>query len=253
MRVLAIANYLGEEKVLPDVVKLSKDENIDFIVFAGGIVSGKRRVSEFEEAERAEREADFGKVFSEEETDLQQYAKFFTAIGETGVPLYYVPGRFDAPIERFLREAFNYEVVYPHIRNIHKSFAFYRSHYELVGMGGEISEKQREERFILRYPRWEVEYHLKIIRDLRPMQLLMVFYTPPYGGKLDLVAGEHTGSEVVEDFIKTYDPSYAFVGSGADQGEEVIGTTRVINPGPLHDGKYALLNLRKHEVQFKTL
>ncbi len=253
MKVLAIANYLGEEKVLQDLSKVARDESVDFIVFSGGIVSGKERVAEFETAEKENRKAEFEKVSGEEKTDLQQYDAFFRGLGELNIPVYYIPGKFDAPIARYLREAFNYEIVYPHIRNVHKSFSFYRNHYELVGFGGEISEKQREDQFILRYPRWEVEYHLKIIRDLRPMQLLMLFYTPPYGGRLDLKEGKHFGSEVVEDFIKTYDPSYVFVGSGMEQGEEIIGTSHVINPGSLKEGKYAILNLRKREVRFKTL
>ncbi len=253
MKVMAIANYLGEDRVLKDLGKVAKDQHIDFIVFAGGIVSGTERVAEFENAEKEKRQASFEKISQEERTDLQQYEAFFKGLGDLNIPVYYIPGKFDAPIYRFLQEAFNYEIVYPHIRNIHKSFSFYRNHYELVGFGGEISEKQREEQFILRYPRWEVEYHLKIIRDLRPLQLLMVFYTPPYGGKLDLKDGQHFGSEVVEDFIKTFDPTYAFVGSGMDQGEEIIGTTHVINPGSLKDGEYAILNLRKRELQFKTL
>jgi len=253
MKVLAIANYLGEEKVLQDLVKVVKNENVDFIVFPGGIVSGKERVAEFETAEKEKRKAVFEKVSGEEKTDLQQYEAFFRGLGELNIPVYYIPGKLDAPIHRYLREAFNYEIVYPHICNVHKSFSFYRNHYELVGFGGEISEKQREDQFILRYPRWEVEYHLKIIRDLRPMQLLMLFYTPPYGGKLDLKNGKHLGSEVVEDFIKTYDPSYVFVGSGMEPGEEIIGTSHVINPGSLKDGEYAILNLRKREVRFHTL
>ncbi len=185
--------------------------------------------------------------------DLEEYESFFKGLGELNIPVFYIPGKFDAPIERYLREAFNYEIVYPHIRNVHKSFSLYRGHYELVGMGGEVTEKEREEKFVLRYPRWEVEYHLKIIRDLRPFELIMLFYTPPYGGKLDLQNGKHTGSEVVEDFIKTYDPSFVFVGTGVEPGEEIIGTSLVINPGSLKDGQYALVNLRKREVQFGTL
>ncbi|NOX37415.1 MAG: hypothetical protein GXO78_07755 [Calditrichaeota bacterium] len=253
MKVLALANYLGEDRVLGDLKKLVEREKVDFIVFAGGIVKGLERVREFEDAEKEGRAASFEKVSHEEESDLKQYELFFKGLGELNTPVFYIPGKFDAPIDRYLREAFNYEIVYPHIRNIHKSFSFYRNHYELVGFGGEISEKTREEKFILRYPRWEVEYHLKIIRDLRPMELIMVFYTPPYGGKLDVKDGKHTGSEVVEDFIKTYDPTFAFVGSGTEQGEEIIGTTHVINPGSLREGQYALLNLRRREIMFKTL
>lgn len=253
MKVLAIANYLGEEKVLQDLARVVKDENVDFIVFSGGIVSGQERMAEFESAEQKDQKADFEKIQGEEKTDLEQYRAFFKGLGELRIPVYYIPGRSDAPIARYLREAFNYEIVYPHIRNVHKSFSFYRNHYEIVGFGGEISDKQREDQFILRYPRWEVEYHLKIIRDLRPMELLMLFSTPPYGGKLDMKNGEHLGSEVVEDFIKTYDPSYVFVGSGMEPGEEIIGTSHVINPGSLKDGQYAILNLRRKRIEFKTL
>ncbi len=253
MKVLALANYRGEDRVLPDLKRLVEGEKVDFIVFAGGIVKGPERVKAFEDAEKDRRPVSLEKESDEEAGTWKDYELFFKGMGELKVPVFYIPGKFDAPIDRYLREAFNYELVYPHIRNIHKSFSFYRNHYELVGFGGEISEKTREERFLLQYPRWEVEYHLKIIRDLRPMELIMVFYTPPYGGKLDLKEGRHTGSEVVEDFIKTYDPTFAFVGSGSEQGEEIIGTTHVVNPGALREGRYALLNLRRREIRFQTL
>ncbi len=250
MKGLALANYLGESSVLPEVKKLVESNNIDFILFAGGIVKGNDRLKEFDTAEAEGRRADFSRVSHEEKTDIEQYEAFFKGLGELNIPVYYIPGRADAPIHRYLREAFNHEIVFPHIRNVHKSFSFFRNHYEIVGFGGEISEKERNEEFILRYPRWEVEYHLKIIRDLKPMELIMLFYTPPYGGKLDVKDGKHTGSEVVEDFIKTYDPMYAVVGSGSEQGEEIIGTTHVINPGSLNKGEYAIVHLRRREVQF---
>ncbi len=253
MKVIAIANYRGEEKALKELKTVVEQEKADFLVFTGGIVQGTERIEEFQSAEDEGREADTSKITSGEAADLQEYETFFKALGGLNIPVYYIPGKYDAPIERFLREAYNSEIVYPHIRNVHKSFSFYRNHYEIVGFGGEISEKQREERFILRYPRWELEYHLKIIRDLKPLQLIMLFYSPPYGGKLDLINGNHTGSEAVKDFIKTYDPVYAFVGSGSEQGEEFIGNTRVINPGSLKDGKYVLVNMRNHKVEFRTL
>ncbi len=253
MKVLGIANYLGEQKALQDLKSVVEKEKVDFVVFTGGIVQGTERVQEFQQAEDEGRQADASKITAGEQLDLKEYEEFFKALGDLQVPVFYIPGKYDAPIERFLREAYNSEIVFPHIRNVHKSFSFYRNHYEIVGFGGEISEKQREERFVLRYPRWEVEYHLKIIRDLKPLQLIMLFYSPPYGGKLDLIDGKHVGSDVVEDFIKTYDPIYAFVGSGSDQGEEIIGTTRVINPGSLKNGQFALANLRNQKVEFRTL
>lgn len=253
MKVLSIANYLGEEKALQELTNRIKKEGIDFIVFSGGIVKGTERISEFESAENEGRMPTAEKITDSEKTDLAEYEFFFKELGGLNIPVFYIPGKYDAPIDRYLKEAFNYEIVFPHIRNVHKSFSFYRNHYEVVGFGGEISDKARQDRFILRYPRWEVEYHLKIIRDLKPLQLIMLFYSPPYGGKLDLTNGQHTGSEVVEDFIKTYDPVYAFVGSGSQPGEEMIGNSRVINPGSLKDGQYALLNLRNHHVEFYNL
>ncbi|RMG63628.1 MAG: hypothetical protein D6715_10950 [Calditrichaeota bacterium] len=253
MKALAIANYLGEKKVLPDLETLIRNENIDLVFFAGGIVSGNDRVKEFEAAEQEKRMPDYQKIQETEKDDLAQYEAFFKTLGEIKIPVYYIPGKYDAPVARYLREAYNYEIVYPQIRNVHKSFSLYRNHYIVTGFGGEISEKKREEDFVLRYPRWEVEYHLKIIRDLKPMELVMMFYTPPYGGKLDLVGNQHIGSQVVEDFIKTYDPTWSVVGTGAQPGEEIIGTTHVINPGSLKDGQYAVIQLRKREVRFGTL
>ncbi len=253
MKALAIANALGETKALSELEHLVRSEPLDLILFAGGIVSGNERVKEFEAAEQDKRMPDYQKITETEKEELTQYEAFFKTLGELHIPVYYIPGKYDAPVARYLREAYNYEIVYPQIRNVHKSFSLYRNHYILTGFGGEISEKKREEEFILRYPRWEVEYHLKIIGDLKPMELIMLFYTPPYGGHLDLVGNEHIGSQVVEDFIKTYDPTWAIVGRGAKPGEEMIGSTHVVNPGSLKDGQYAVIQLRKRKVCFGTL
>jgi hypothetical protein len=252
MKVLAIANYMGERRVLGDLQNMIKREGIDFILFAGGILRpGEGGFSS--QGTAANNPSQMAHHEHEEMRDVEAYEAFFKGVGELKIPAFYIPGSHDAPIERYMREAFNHEIVFPHIRNVHKTFSIYRGHYEIVGIGGEITEKEREERRILRYPRWEVEYHLKIIRDLRPLELIMLFHTPPYGGRLDLFNGQHRGSEVVEDFIKTYDPTFAVVGSGAQPGEEIIGTSLVINPGSLKDGQYAIINLRRKEVRLATL
>ncbi len=55
MKVLALANYRGEDRVLPDLKRLVEGEKVDFIVFAGGIVKGPERVKAFEDAEKDRR------------------------------------------------------------------------------------------------------------------------------------------------------------------------------------------------------
>lgn len=72
-----------------------------------------------------------------------------------------------------------------------------------AGMGGEIvdaPEVEREEQRTLRYPAWEVEYRLKIIRELaHDYQKVLLFATVPAHKGL-----RQPGSEVLAELIKTY-------------------------------------------------
>ncbi|MBN1755541.1 metallophosphoesterase family protein [bacterium] len=70
-----------------------------------------------------------------------------------------------------------------------------------------------------------------------PMVLLV--HQPPYGTRIDLVRGQHLGSRVLRDFILKYQPLVCFSGHFHEAvGQDTLGNTLLVNPGPLRNGGY---------------
>src|SRR3954452_14828691 len=89
---------------------------------------------------------------------FEGYRSVFRALGRIGMPAFWVPGPGDAPIARYLREAYNAELVHPLLRGVHGTVAFADGHVLFAGFGGEVSDDpdaRRDEESRLRYPRWE--------------------------------------------------------------------------------------------------
>jgi Icc-related predicted phosphoesterase len=178
------------------------------------------------------------------------FRSVFRALGKLGVPSYWVPGPDDAPVRDYLSEAHNMEVVFPNLHGVHGTAAFTPdAHTVVAGLGGDISDDPRGERDEiehLRYPRWEAEYQLKLLRELDEHQLVMAFSTPPAHRGTD-----HAGSEAVAELIGSYRPRALIC--GGEQLSETIGRTMVVAPGSLQDGKYAVIEINEHEVMFGEL
>ncbi|HID31752.1 MAG TPA: hypothetical protein EYP24_00030 [bacterium (Candidatus Stahlbacteria)] len=65
-------------------------------------------------------------------------------------------------------------------------------------------------------------------------RLVLISHPPPYGTLVDrTVGGSHVGSKAVRSFIEEYQPELAVCGHIHEaKGEDSIGRTRIINPGP---------------------
>ena len=103
-------------------------------------------------------------------------------LGEAGRPTFWVPGPIDAPLDDYLREAHNMEIAFPSLHGVHGTAAQADGQLLFAGMGGEIVDDpdvERGEETLLRYPGWEVEYRLKIIREFKDRRLVFLFTTPP--------------------------------------------------------------------------
>jgi Icc-related predicted phosphoesterase len=76
----------------------------------------------------------------------------------------------------------------------------------------------------------------------QPVRVL-VSHTPPYGTVCDrLKTGGHAGSRAVREFIEKYRPDVCLCGHIHEaRGEDRVGRTHIVNPGPLSSGSYALL------------
>lgn len=74
---------------------------------------------------------------------------------------------------------------------------------------------------------------------------VMVCHQPPYGTLNDTLSnGDHVGSFTVREFIKKRKPLVCFSGHIHEApGIDEINGTKIVNPGPLGTGSYALLEL----------
>jgi Icc-related predicted phosphoesterase len=70
-------------------------------------------------------------------------------------------------------------------------------------------------------------------------------HAPPAGTRCDRVAtGEHVGSAVIRGFIDRTHPDLVLCGHIHEaRGIDEIGRTRVVNPGPVSRGHYAVVDV----------
>jgi uncharacterized protein len=177
------------------------------------------------------------------------YRSLFKALARGRLPTYWVPGPGDAPVHEYLREAHNMEIAFPFLHGVHGTAAFGPGYVLFAGLGGEISDdpdERREELDRLRYPRWEPEYRLKLLREPKDYQLVLLFHTPPEHKGLG-----RPGSEVVAELVNTYTPRILVC--GGERGTEMLGRTLVVAPGSLGDGEYAIADIRAQEAQLEQL
>lgn len=182
--------------------------------------------------------------------EAREYAEVLRAVGEANMPAFYIPGPEDAPLGGYLREAYNMEIAFPFIHGVHGTFAFAPGYVVFAGMGGEIEDApktEREERERLGYPAWEVEYRLKMLGELRDYQKVFLFTTPPAHKSL-----KEPGSEVLAELVKTYAPRLVLTG-GESFRQERLGTSLVVSPGRLSEGRFAIVDLLEGEAEAKGL
>jgi Icc-related predicted phosphoesterase len=222
-RVLCAAGPQGSAEAVERLLQAAGDLDVQAVAVVGDLGGGPDRAAD--------------------------YRALFQALGHAGWPAYWVPGPADAPIEEYLREAQNIEVVFPYVRGVHGTMAFAPGHVLVAGFGGEVSDDPdapRDETARLRYPRWEPEYRLKVVRELAEHELVLLLATPPahkgHGAP---------GSEALAELVGTHRPR--LVVCGGERRTEMLGRTLVVAPGLLDDGHYAIVDLHSHEVELEEL
>ncbi len=253
MKVLALSDLRGSTERVPQVVELVRRKDLNAIVFCGNIIEEDERAQAYRGDVKLEPEVLEGL----EKKAVEAYEAFYDELGELDVPVFVVPGLLDAPKRLYYQATLNHEVVAPNIYMVHRSFALplQRRNLVVAGFGGGISDDPHlwELDMVQLYPSWLLEFGLDYLRHFEQDPML-VFHIPPTHGNLDLHNGERIGHRIIDHVIKTYRPRYAFVGAARDgQGTTTIGSTLVINPGWLKDGKYATLDIRSDEVEFGQL
>lgn len=225
-RVLTIADVRGDVAALEAVLKRHEELGADAVVLVGDLSDPAQKAESFRGVLRA--------------------------LGAAHLPTFWVPGPHDAPVDTYLRESYNIEVVYPFLHGVHGTAAVTGGYVVFAGMGGRIVDQAdvaRQEHDELVYPGWEAEYRLKVIRDLaHDYQKVLLFSTAPAHKGL----GE-PGSAVVAELIKTYAPRLAVAAGGAGVRHETLGTSLVVLPGSLAEAReFAVVDLRDHSVAAHT-
>ena len=223
-KVLAVGGINGEVDLLGDLFDELGDEPIDAVTLVG----------------------DLGAPWSKADT----YRALYKALGHADLAAFWIPGANDAPISDYLRESFNMEIAYPKLRGVHATAAIGPDHVLFAGIGGEIvddPETVRSEEALIRYPGWEAEYRLKVVGEFKDYAKVFLFTTRPAHKGL-----HEPGSEVLAELVNTYRPRIV-VTAGDEPSEERLGTSLVLSPGRLDQGRYALVDFPNSAVEFGTV
>lgn len=109
----------------------------------------------------------------------------------------------------------------------------------IIGLGGSLPCPGRT---LLEYSEEEFGSALEsAYAQMNPQKpFVLVCHQPPYGTKVDRVLGGlYVGSRAIRKFIEERRPLACFCGHiHESSGEDRIGETKVINPGPLGRGRY---------------
>jgi Icc-related predicted phosphoesterase len=204
------------------------------------------KLAEALETDRHDAVAVVGDLAGEREDTRRSVREVFKVLGKARLPSFWIPGPDDAPLSNYLRECYNVEIVFPTLHSVHGTFAFTPDYTIVAGMGGEIADDpgtDREEEYALRYPGWEVEYRLKIVRELEEHERVFLFATLPAHKGL-----KQPGSEVLAELIKTYSPRVVVAAGGPGVRHEFLGTSLVIMPGSLSEGEFATVDVQQQSV-----
>ncbi len=84
---------------------------------------------------------------------------------------------------------------------------------------------------------------LEVVKECR----VRIFcpHAPPHGTACDrLRSGEHVGSRALRALVEREQPDVVLCGHiHESRGEDAIGTSRIVNPGPVASGHYALVEV----------
>ncbi|MGC9318457.1 MAG: metallophosphoesterase [Armatimonadota bacterium] len=254
MRALLFSDVHGEMEALRELMRVAPETDCDFGLFCGDIVKGHARGDEFLAAKEEGREPDMCNEAIREERaeDYALYAEFHNTLRPSPFPIFGVPGNMDAPEGRYLTCSLAGEGADSPLEVVHRSIARCDD-WTICGLGGEITDADREELLVLQYPRWEALHQLRILEFVEG-PTIMVLHTPPIAEVVDRDNGGHKGCQVVNELIHTFRPELAVCGHAHDAaGHEMVASTHVVNPGALKNGNYAVIDLDSMEVELGRL
>jgi len=180
--------------------------------------------------------------------DISHFGPFKRAIQilrlltRIGVPVFFVPGNCDPP------SLLQWEDLEQNIFNLHGRNRKFREFF-FAGVGGSIISPFRT---LIEFSEEEYSKILNnAIRHLDDLsKLILIAHNPPYNTRLDLIRNNiHVGSLSVRKFVEEKQPLLLVTGHiHESRGVDQIGRTKMVNPGPLKWGYYALVNVNDEKV-----
>lgn len=255
MNILALTDLRGQIQYAERLSGVCRNAAVQAVVFTGNIVDGGARLAAWEAAHIEGLPPDYAQpaVQEQEQTDERLYARFMELLGALHLPTYIVPGHLDAPERSFLHASLNCGGVAPTVALVHRSFAAMGRHFLVAGLGGRLTPDKHETVWTIDYPFWEAALSFDFSHRLDHAHILL-FHTPPAGTNLDLDHGKHVGAPVVNALIKAYQPQIVCCGHALNgQGKAVLDNSLVVNPGPLAEGYYAVIDTQGKQVYFDNM
>ncbi|WP_136808081.1 metallophosphoesterase family protein [Desulfosediminicola flagellatus] len=141
--------------------------------------------------------------------------------------------------------------------NLHGQARLLQSQVCVIGAGGsnitpfgtpsEFSEQEITEILMSGYQQGLDYIALSSPGKLSKIPIILISHAPPHNTAVDrLTNGRHVGSVAVRKFIETYQPDLCITGHIHEgRGEDMIGKTRILNPGMLQYGGWVNIEFNK--------
>ena len=233
MKILALADLDGEVPPRGALRDVYRAAGIEAVVFAGSVLPA-------------------GDVPARDAKRL--YTAFFDALAALGLPAVVVPGHLDTPLVLFRQVATPYASHTPPIVVVDRAVTSLVRTVVVGGLGGLLAEDHSaEEVAATERTLRDALLALAALRQYTGPRLLLV-HTPPRGRVVDRDNGRHVGRRAVNRLIADVGATMAVCGYAHEgQGKDDIDGTIVVNPGPLADGCYAIIDPLHGTVQFGVL
>lgn len=218
MRVLLITDIHGDTDNLN---KILDKEEYDAVLCAGDLSDANE--------------------FSDYESQLLEVLETFDRQGKLTKA---VPGNMD-PEEECVRHLIERRM------NIHKKIASFEN-FEAVGFGGGKTpfgtpfEPEGK----------DIKQALEMLHSrMKSDRKVAVIHQPPANTNLDIVEGDHVGSEEVRELIEEKDFDFVLTGHiHESRGRDTVSGTEIVNPGPVMEGYYGIAEVGEHtNIELKQL
>ena len=156
-------------------------------------------------------------------------------LSNSKVPIFFVPGNMDTPELTTAQNPGKFTCIHGRCERF-GSFSF-------IGLGGAVQgpfqtpfESSEEEIYDILH---------KAVKACEEAKVVLLSHAPPKNTSVDLTrSGRHVGSSAVRRFIEEMEPILAVCGHIHEaRGIDRIGRTLVLNPGPVQNRLYSLIEL----------